>query len=202
MASCKKRTSPVWEFFKEPIVRVENGKSVKKIPCKLCDQLLSDGGGTTNLMNHLQAKHPEEHKRIKPSTSEPCSLKQATFTRGMLRKCSAQRSSAITDLLVEFVARDLRPLSVVEGKGFKKLVEYLEPFYRLSSHTHITSVCHRKFQLLKENSLVTLSNVDNVGVVKYPSDIRYNFNRITGCLKGIFVSALFSGLQLYVRYGR
>ena len=103
----------------EPIICVANGKSVKKIPCKLCDQLLSDGGGTTNLMNHLQAKHPEEHKRIKSSASAPCSSLQTTLTRGPFRKCSAQHSSTITDQLVKFVARDLHPLSVVEGKGFK-----------------------------------------------------------------------------------
>ena len=120
MASCKRCTSPVWEFFKEPIVRVENGKSVIKIPCKLFDQLQSDGGDTTDLMKHFQAKHPEEHKRIKPSASEPCSLTQATLIGGVLCKHSTHRSSAITDLLAEFVARDLCPLIQLVG-----VVKYL-----------------------------------------------------------------------------
>ena len=75
------------------------------------------------------------------------------------------------DLLAEFITQDLRRLSVVEGKGFKKLIEYLEPSYRVPSHTHITSVCCQKFQLLKENLLVTLSNVDKVGMVEYSADI-------------------------------
>ena len=100
--------------------------------------------------------------------------RQAILTGGVLHKCSAQRSSAIADLLAEFVARDLFPLSVVKRKGFKKLIQYLEPSYRVPSHTHITSVCLQKFQLLKENLLVTLSNEDKVDVVKYSSDIRYN----------------------------
>ena len=38
-------------------------KDVKRVPCKLCDQQLADGGGTKNLLSHLQAKHPEEYKR-------------------------------------------------------------------------------------------------------------------------------------------
>ena len=51
------------------------------------------------------------------------------LTEGILRKCPAQRSSTITELLAEFVARDLRPLSVVEVKGFEKLIEDLDSSY-------------------------------------------------------------------------
>ena len=70
MATPQKRMSPVWEFFNEPIViEVKDGKPVKKIPFKPCDQQLADGGGTTNLSNHLQSKHPEEHKRTQFSIS-------------------------------------------------------------------------------------------------------------------------------------
>ena len=62
MAS-RKRTSRVWEFFQEPVVVLVGEKDVKRVPCKLCDQQLADGGGTKNLLSHLQAKHPEEYKR-------------------------------------------------------------------------------------------------------------------------------------------
>ena len=62
--AAKKRTSAVWQFFNEPVMVVEKGKEVKKIPCKLCDKRLADGGGTSNLMNHLEAKHPVEHEQL------------------------------------------------------------------------------------------------------------------------------------------
>ena len=52
MAGSRKRSSPVWECFNESVVKV------KRVQCKHCDQLLADEGGTTSLMNHLQAKHP------------------------------------------------------------------------------------------------------------------------------------------------
>ena len=58
----RKRTSRVWEFFEEPEVILEGGKDVRRVPCKLCEQQLADGGGTTNLLSHLHAKHPEEYK--------------------------------------------------------------------------------------------------------------------------------------------
>ena len=90
-----------------------NGKSCKKIPCKLCDQLLADGGGTSNLLNHLQAKHPEEFKRCTDSGTQSTS-KQSTLSSICVR-CSAQCSASITDRLVDFVTMDLRPLSTVAG---------------------------------------------------------------------------------------
>ena len=95
----------MWEYFEEPAIVSEvgsDGEQVKKIACKLCDQQLADGGGTTNLMNHLKAKHPEQYKRIADS-SESSSSRQTTLT-GVLWKCSAQCSSAITDLIAEFSA--------------------------------------------------------------------------------------------------
>ena len=36
-------------------------------------------------------------------------------------------------------------------------MNFVEPGYRVPSHTHVTSVCRRKFLLLKENLLATLS---------------------------------------------
>jgi hypothetical protein len=60
MTAQRRRTSPVWEFFAAPIVVEVDGKEIKKIPCLLCEAKLADGGGTSNLANHLQAKHIEE----------------------------------------------------------------------------------------------------------------------------------------------
>ena len=32
--------------------------------CKLCDQKISTGGGTTNLKNHLESKHVSEYEAL------------------------------------------------------------------------------------------------------------------------------------------
>jgi len=93
MAS-RKRTSRVWEFFEEPVVVSDGGKNAKRVPCKLCDQQLADGGGTTNLLSHLQSKHPEECKRCTDHDRSTC--KQTTLMT-VLRKCSPQRAADITD---------------------------------------------------------------------------------------------------------
>ena len=42
-----------------------DGKKMKKAVCKLCEDVkLAYAGGTSNLINHLQGKHVEIHKRV------------------------------------------------------------------------------------------------------------------------------------------
>jgi len=56
LAVCGSSLKSLWSFQ-------TGGKNAKRVPCKLCDQQLANGGGTTNLLSHLQLKHPEEYKR-------------------------------------------------------------------------------------------------------------------------------------------
>ena len=148
--SARKRSSPIWDFFNEPTVasgKGKDGKDLMKVRCKLCNIQLAHGGGTTSLILHLSAKHAEEYKRAFGAPSS--STKQATLT-AMFRKCSTERAATITKLIAEFVARDLRPLSVVAGDGFRQLLNGLEPGYQVPSHSHITTICRQLFQSKKE----------------------------------------------------
>ena len=158
----------MWEFFEDPIIVEEGGKKVKKVPCKVCDFLLADGGGTTNLWSHLEALHPEQYQQIHGGTSERSTLKQTTLT-GMFRTCSPQCASTITNLIVNFVSRDLRPLNTVEGDGFKQLMNFIEPGYKVPSRTHITNVCHKTYEAAKEHLVATLCDVPSVALT---TDIR------------------------------
>ena len=159
--STKKRTSPVWEYFDAPVEAKEKGKDVMKARCKLCGVQLAHKGGTTNLALHLSAKHPEEYRRAFGGPSS--SAKQATLTT-MVRKCSPERAATITKLIAEFVARDLRPLSVVSGDGFRQLLNTIEPGYQVPSHTHITKICRQIFQTTKEELRKTLEGQPHVAL--------------------------------------
>ena len=57
----RKRISHVWEFFEEPEVILEEENISEEYPAS-CEQQLTDDGETTNLLSHLQAKHPQEYK--------------------------------------------------------------------------------------------------------------------------------------------
>ena len=85
-----KRKSHIWEFFEEPVIaggQSNDGKPQKKAACKLCDVKLADGGGTTNLTNHLWKKHQEKYKHCFDSGQS--SSKQLTI-RSMFQKCAPE----------------------------------------------------------------------------------------------------------------
>ena len=170
MASTRKRKSGVWEYFDEPKENEEAGgddRNLKrKIPCKLCDLKLSDGGGTSNLKSHLQAKHPQEYQRLMNSEADKKKQqpKQSVLNHSSLRVCSSQKAAAITERIANFVALDLRPLRVVEGTGFKQLMNYIEPAYVVPSHTHITSIICKKYHTIKEELLSSLESTLSVSL--------------------------------------
>ena len=116
-----RRTSPVWDNFR----RQEDGK----ITCNICKKDLANGG---------QAKYVDEAKKCfgEADTKQPL---MSTFTDA--RRCSPAHATRITELIAEMVARDLSPLSVVEGDGFCQLLNYIERNYRVPLRPHIRSIC-------------------------------------------------------------
>ena len=115
----RKCTSPVWKFFEPPTVTKVNGKDVKRVQCLLCTQQLADGGGPSNLMNLLQAKHVEEYKRCTNDSSKSCKTQSTLHSFSWM--CPPECTTAITKCIAEFVAQDFRPFSVVDGQGFTRL---------------------------------------------------------------------------------
>ena len=71
---------------------------------------------------------------------------------------SALPATTITKRIAEFVVQDLRPISVIDGQGFTRLLNYLEPGYKVPSRPHVTSICHKMFDSLKEELLAKLDS--------------------------------------------
>ena len=134
MATARPTRSSVWEFFSKT--------EPKKVRCKLCNDpvtVLAYHCGTTSMRNHLASHHKDEYAKVEAATVTAPS--QTVLGSFMSKKdCSPQRVSKITCLIAEMVARDLRPISVVEGTGFTNLLSFLEPGYKVPSHTHITKI--------------------------------------------------------------
>ena len=102
MDSSRRRKSPVWDYF------TKNGD---KILCTLCSIQLANGGGTSNLINHLKSKHVEEARKCFVGSTEKVDVKKQTTMAAFvdLRRCSADRAGQITNLIAQFITRDLRP---------------------------------------------------------------------------------------------
>ena len=60
------RLSPVWRHFGYKKDTAGNLIKGVRAYCKLCNQAIAHGGGTTNLRNHLRLNHPSEYLNIFP----------------------------------------------------------------------------------------------------------------------------------------
>ena len=70
-------------------------------------------------------------------------------SRSSSAKCPHSRAKQITDLIANMVACDIRPAAIVEGDGFKALMKFVEPGYKVPSATHIAQIVHQKHELGK-----------------------------------------------------
>ena len=133
----KKCRSDVWEFF--TLVKVGDATKAKCLLCLPADKCLSYHGGTSNLREHLLVQHRSDYKQE--------DKKQSTlFDFAKRSKCSVARSKEITNLITEMIYSDLRPLRLVEGKGFVNLLNFLEPGCKIPSAAHFSTLVRQKHQ--------------------------------------------------------
>ena len=117
VVSPSNRSSSVWKHFglkKGPTGRLDKTKAV----CKLCNQPLSTGGGTTNLKNHLKAKHAPEYEALYPAQESQPSLDSYVSPKVKKWASSSLQAKKVTDAVAQFIVTDLWPVNVVDGLGF------------------------------------------------------------------------------------
>ena len=121
-------TSAVWKYFK----RNNDGNTVK---CTLCSQELKMTGGTSNMRNHLKGKHPshETGQREKENQSS------MTLFVNTPKKTTSSQKEKITQAIADMVVLDYIPLSIVEGDGFRNLMEIVAPDYTVPCRNTIRS---------------------------------------------------------------
>ena len=138
----------VWEHFGYP--GNENGSIATKsrVICRLCKRDMPYKNNTTNLYDHLDRHHKEvymktEHYKQRqssgsqqahqPSLHETIKKAQPPFSK------SSERYKKLANAVAQFIAKDLQPISVVDGEGFKRLMELAEPRFIVPSHTYVTN---------------------------------------------------------------
>jgi hypothetical protein len=142
------KRSLIWKYFEVC------GTDESKATCKLCKNVISRGGSaaknytTSPLNNHLSYRHPDDYQHVikqrslaQVSTSGPCSS-GATSTQVTLEQLARKRKAwdidsaeapRVHEAIGRMIALDVQPYAVVENRGFKRLVEVLEPRYVMPS---------------------------------------------------------------------
>lgn len=115
--------SDVWKHFSFAVSRNERGEKVTdkhKTICRHCQTGVAyTSGNTSNMRSHLTTRHPEKfregvRKKIQPGQT---TLKES-FTAPF--PCNSTSAQEITRCIGEYIAKDLRPFSVVNNEGFRK----------------------------------------------------------------------------------
>ena len=88
----------------------------KSVTCKACKEKFAFHGGTTNLLDHLQMSHGTMYVPESAGSSGQKKIESVL----KVQKCSAERTKMLDNLVVGLTVQNLRPMQIVEGKGFKK----------------------------------------------------------------------------------
>ena len=161
----KKKKSKVWMYFQ----KIKNSDGSVRGDCVKCTEcgksIKTKTGNTTNLLSHLNIKHPNKYADVKKKTEEEKKrnakrprerdLHQVTFKMMAKKKAKLETSSGrykkITEKIAGVLIHDFQPFSFVEDRGFKKLMEELEPRYEIPSRTSFSrSVIPRIYKEVKE----------------------------------------------------
>lgn len=148
--------SDVWEFM-EKIEAADD-----KVKCQLCSKILAFHGGTSNLREHLLAKHPLMYSSSKDQSQ--AKSKQPSVLSFMGRRCDNERANKITELIAQMICRDLRPLKTVTDHGFRDLMSFIEPNFVMPSRTHITDMIKAQYLSAKQKVRSVIVNCRNVAL--------------------------------------
>ena len=98
--------SDVWEHFKKIAIK-------PKVRCITCGNIYAYQGGTTNLRNHLMAKHSIIYTADSKSSKKSLTMQSKLDFKH--RKCSEEKSQEITYHILYMICADLRPFRMVSS---------------------------------------------------------------------------------------
>ena len=145
----RSRRSVAWDHFD-----LKN----ELVHCKHCDAVYKYSTATTQMMYHLNKVHPTL-VNVGDGASQPSIT--AAFSR---RSCDAQRAEKITKGICKLIEMDMLPLSIVEGQGFRDLINLLEPAYHIPSRRTITRLVETHYEERKQELLKELSTAERVAL--------------------------------------
>lgn len=149
--------SEMWKNFRFKVNEKGDILNKKEVVCRFCHHCIKYNGNTKNLNPHLY------HCTKEPSKSSKFSFKSSFFgiTTSKLSK-NSKRHKDLTNGLLNFIVKDLRPFALVEGEGFCECMKLASPEYDVPSSATITRLCTSVTTKEKDNLKNYLQNVSFV----------------------------------------
>ncbi|ROL46082.1 Zinc finger BED domain-containing protein 4 [Anabarilius grahami] len=117
------------------------------------------------MKKHITRFHSElEKQHSLPITNTPGYI-QRTLDQVAKLPPNSEKAKRITRSVAGFIAKDLRPYSVVENQGFRTMLQVLEPRYTLPSRRYFSETAvPALYSECKDHILESLSNTDRVAI--------------------------------------
>lgn len=128
------KRSSVWDIF----IKVDD-----EVHCTICDTKLKYRSSTTSMMYHIKNKHPD--------TMPNESVSLATHAE-------------VTELISRMIEKDMLPVSMVSGDGFRELLAYTVQNYKIPSAGDITRLIEGHFHEKAEELALQLGKVEKVAL--------------------------------------
>ena len=146
-----KAVSIVWDYFG---LRSDNeGRALtekESVPvCRVClKEVPAKSGNTSNMLVHLREHHPDKCSEAHPKVAKK-GIKakgnglvqptlQQTYERATKYPPQSPTAVELNSAVTYFIAKDMRPVSIVEKPGFQHMVSKLNPRYQLPSRKHFS----------------------------------------------------------------
>ena len=117
-----------------------------KARCKFCSlELACAGGNTSGPMQHVRSKHLTVLLGSNNQSSNP----QPKMTAFAARPITDSRSERICNLICNLIGECMLPISIVDAPAFIKLIDFLEPSFKVPCRQTMTKRLETQQEQLK-----------------------------------------------------
>lgn len=132
----RRKRSAVWEHF---TLNEDTGNAT----CKLCKAVMKYNNSTSSLNYHLRT-HAVALGGESGSRPDQPSIGEAFAKRKGV--CDDARAEGLTQRVCNMIEKDMLPISLVDGNGFRELMNYCEPGYQIPSRETITTRIEARYK--------------------------------------------------------
>lgn len=140
MSSEKEKKSQIWKAFE---ITADEGRA----KCRKCANVVKMGScssksmNTTNLWSHLKIHHPSVYTTLTKQREKEKEKSIQQTLPGLLEKTRKwdnddAKSKQIDKMIMEMIAVDDQPFSIVQHLGFQRLINQIEPRYTIKTEKY------------------------------------------------------------------
>lgn len=106
--------------------------------CWICRVDIPFKNNTTNLFSHLEWHHKDVHAKARwySATSSKQPTLQESLTALQPLSTPSARHKQLVAAIGNFIAKDMRLITVAEGEGFCEYLQVADPHFKLPSRCH------------------------------------------------------------------